>query len=70
MVAWRIAYAECRVFAAAPAEHVEIALVRVALQRFLDLQRQAVHAAAMSVCPLASHTRTPVGGRIIDAPPP
>jgi hypothetical protein len=47
------------------AENIEIAGMRIALQPLLDLQRQAVHAAPMSVWPTASHTRTPEGTAII-----
>src|SRR5580700_726658 len=49
-------------------EDVKIARMGIALQGFLDLQSQAVHAARISVRPTASQTRTPEGTGIIAAP--
>ena len=43
-------YARCRVFAALAAKHVEIAGMRIAMQRLLNLQCQAVHATAHVCC--------------------
>ena len=49
---------------------VQITGVRVALQYLLNLDRQAFMPRRMSVCPTASHTRTPEGTGIIAATAP
>src|SRR5579864_4965027 len=59
---------DLRQIALAPAEDVEIAAVRVALQLLLDLKRQTCMPRHMLVWPVAIHTRTPLGIRIIVRP--
>jgi hypothetical protein len=50
-------------------EHVEVPRVRIALQRLLHLERQAVHTAPHVGVPTASQTRTAEGTAITDARP-
>ena len=53
--------------APAATEEKQMAAQRIAAQHLLHLQRQRREAPAMSVCPVASHTRTPGGNAIMRA---